>query len=120
MTFIKSFILKWLGVDAEIKNLELSFSLLKSELISARSVIDIHAQRIRHFDSLIDVGVDVHMHSPHSWAVICISGKTEYVRFVDLGHKEIYEISKFIKRFEGNNVCIDTPHRMPKEMFKRF
>lgn len=52
----------------------------------------------------IDVSVDVHeydhRYSP-SWAVLSIQGvKTDYIKFVNLGERDIQEISRFLRNFE--------------------
>jgi len=52
----------------------------------------------------IDVSVDVHQYA-RSWAVISIQGqKEDYIKFVDLGHAEIREISRFLSRFDRTKV----------------
>mgnify|MGYP000383258968 CR=1 FL=1 len=57
----------------------------------------------------IDVSVDVNRHSP-SWAVISIQGeKSDYIKFVDLGQRDIKEIQRFLHHFDRNNRKIDAP-----------
>jgi hypothetical protein len=46
-----------------------------------------------------------------SWAVICIKGKPEYVRFVRLSNNDMREVHYFLKRFEGTNRIIDSPFK---------
>jgi hypothetical protein len=60
---------------------------------------------------LIDIGVDVHYKEPHSWAVICIQGKPEYIKFINLGrdNKTAKEIMMWLRQFEGSNIIIDSP-----------
>lgn len=52
----------------------------------------------------IDVSVDVHeydnRYSP-SWAVISVQGqRTDFIKFVDLGDRNIYDISQFLRQYE--------------------
>jgi hypothetical protein len=49
----------------------------------------------------IDVSVDVH-ESPYSesWAVISIQGKPDYVKFLNLGHSDLMEIKRFLRKFD--------------------
>jgi hypothetical protein len=70
---------------------------------------------------LVDVGVDVHYKEPHSWAVICIQGKPEYIKFVNLcnDNKTARDIMKWLKQFEGSNKTIDSPFRF-KDMMKHW
>ena len=65
----------------------------------------------------IDVAVDIHMKSS-SWAIICIQGKkSDFIKFVDFGQREIIEISNYLRRFEKQNVRLDVPYFIPKDVF---
>ena len=45
---------------------------------------------------LVDIGVDVGFHTEeHSWAVICIAGHPEYVKFLPLTHRDARGILDF-------------------------
>jgi hypothetical protein len=81
--------------------------------------INITEEKINKLVDHFQLGVDVHTHGD-SWAVFCIGGKMEYVRFVRLPCKDIMEISQFIKRFPGSrdDKYIDLPHGMRKDLFK--
>ena len=58
----------------------------------------------------IDVGVDVGFHSDvHSWAVICIAGKPEYVKFLPLETRDARDVLRFLKQFEYSRQIIDSP-----------
>lgn len=69
------------------------------------------------FREATGVGVDVSIQeskmSP-SWAVICINGSKDYVRFVELPAGEIREVGKFLRQFERSRYAIDCPPNMPK------
>lgn len=58
---------------------------------------------------LFDVGTDVGFGDDHSWAVICIQGKPEYVKFIPLDHKDTFEIIDFLRRFQRSKHIIDSP-----------
>jgi len=61
-------------------------------------------------NSITDVGVDVGFHSvDHSWAVVCIQGRPEYVKFVPLEHRDATDVLRFLKQFEYSNKVIDSP-----------
>ena len=60
-------------------------------------------------NSMTDVGTDIHLHSDHSWAVVCIKGRPEYVKFIPLSHKDAYAVLDFLKRFRYSNRVIDSP-----------
>ena len=85
--------------------------------IKIRDAADLHdkshilLEDCRKFmNSICDVGADVGFHSPdHSWAVICIHGKIDYVKFVDMNHRDVMEIAAFLKKFEYSNRVTDSP-----------
>lgn len=61
-------------------------------------------------NSVCDVGTDIGFKdSEHSWAVICIHGKMDYVKFVDMRQRDIRAIADFLKNFEYSNRVIDSP-----------
>ena len=61
-------------------------------------------------NSMVDVGIDVGFHSDdHSWAVVCIKGHPEYVKFAPLLHNDARDILDFLKRFEYSNRVVDSP-----------
>lgn len=61
-------------------------------------------------NSICDVGTDIGFKdSEHSWAVICIHGKMDYVKFVDMRQRDIRAIADFLKNFEYSNRVIDSP-----------
>lgn len=64
--------------------------------------------------NITDVGVDIgYKDSEHSWAVVCIKGKIEYVKFIPLTHESSLEVLKLLKQFAPNkcNRVIDSPLR---------
>jgi hypothetical protein len=67
----------------------------------------------KFMNSICDVGTDVGFRtSDHSWAVICIHGKKDYVKFVDMDQSDIRTIASFLKTFEYSNKVTDSPlHR---------
>lgn len=57
-----------------------------------------------------DVGVDVGFYtSEHSWAVICVAGRPEYVKFLPLNGENTREVINFLKRFQDSHRIIDSP-----------
>lgn len=61
-------------------------------------------------NSICDVGVDVGYHTDdHSWAVICVHGKMDYVKFVDMRQSDIRTIVEFLKHFKYSNMVTDSP-----------
>lgn len=60
-------------------------------------------------NSMMDVGTDIHLHSDHFWAVVCIKGHPEYVSFIPLSHRDAHEVLEVLKRFRYSNRVIDSP-----------
>lgn len=73
-------------------------------------------KRMESVLGVIEVAVDVHEYHPKSWAVICVDGKSSYVKLVDLNAKDAKEIMHFIKNFEYNSAIIDAHPRFVRYM----
>ena len=65
----------------------------------------------RLMTEMLNVSIDVHLKEPHSWAIISIKGKPEYIKFINLGndHKTARDIMMWLKQFEGSNITTDSP-----------
>lgn len=64
----------------------------------------------KFMNSICDIGTDVGFKSnDHSWAVICIHGKVDYVKFIDMNQRDIMAIANFLKNFEYSNRVTDSP-----------
>lgn len=64
----------------------------------------------RLLTQFVDMGVDVGFHpDDHSWAVICIAGNPEYVKFMPLAHKDAKYVLDFLKQFQYSRQVIDSP-----------
>lgn len=61
--------------------------------------------------NVVSVGADVRIPKDYdrSWAVICIEGNYNVVKFVDLHGADYRMILDFLKQYEGSRMCIDTP-----------
>lgn len=88
----------------------------------ATSLAEVRAERIRKLLGNIDVSVDVHHHSG-SWAVVSLQGaKTDYIKFIDLGNRDMMEIARFLRQYDRENVKIDASpfdrHMMNEEIYR--
>lgn len=71
-------------------------------------------------NSMIDVGTDIGFYSDdHSWAVVCIKGHPEYVKFIPLSHRDAHEVLEFLKHFKYSDRVIDSPFAF-KDMVDRY
>lgn len=101
---------KWI-FKAELQQLETQIQKAKDTTVNYESM----EKRIKNVLSNIDVSVDVHEYHKYSssWAVISLQGqKTDYIKFVDLGDRDIRYISEFLRKFERDaNIKVDaSPH----------
>jgi len=73
----------------------------------------------RTLESLVQIGADVVQPNTceRSWAVICLGGKIQQVRFVDFEKKDYRYLIDFLKQFESGRRVIDAPNR---DMFNDF
>lgn len=75
----------------------------------------------RLLTQFIDIGVDVGFHTEeHSWAVICIAGKQEYVKFLPLETRDARDVLRFLKQFEYSRQVIDSPIAFKGMLKNRF
>ena len=59
-------------------------------------------------ENVVHIGTDVYKsENGHSWAVICVEGKMNIIKFIDLNRKDARDIFDFLKHFEGGKHCID-------------
>lgn len=77
---------------------------IKVDLRGLRGLV----HRIEHLESLVQVGVDIHMKGS-SWVVICIAGKSEYVQFRRLEPTEARELLMVVRQMQRHygQVVID-------------
>lgn len=113
---IKEKIKEWL-FSAEIlrikqleKQIEESTSRLRlasNQLCNSEKEIEECRRLLTQF---IDIGVDVGFRSDdHSWAVICIAGRPEYVKFMPLTNRDARGVLDFLKQFQYSRQIIDSP-----------
>ena len=129
---IKNKIKQWLFSE-EIKELQLiknqiekilfNFNNAKEELWKARNsyreAYDLTREAQLIVNKMLDVGVDVHMKDEFSWAVICLQGRPEYVKFIPLTGYDAKNVLMFLRQFEGSNRVIDS-HLGFKDMVKNW
>lgn len=61
-------------------------------------------------NQICDVGVDVGFRGEeHSWAVVCVAGRPEYVKFLPLNRGDARRVMDFLKKFQYSKHVIDSP-----------
>ncbi|MGY0701771.1 MULTISPECIES: hypothetical protein [Bacillus subtilis group] len=108
-SWIKSKVTSFLGIDSlEQKLLEenkrLKFKLKNLEFLNHK-IIEENNSIMKQFN----ISADINHYGNHSWAVISIQGKPEYVKFVNLSNQDMRSVHSFLKQFERTNRTIDSP-----------
>lgn len=102
---------KWKATECTLNKLSKEFKNTYQEQQEQINIIS------RTLQSVISVGADVDSRPlavSHSWAVICIEGRYNVIKFIDLHGKDYRYIIDFLKQFECSRKVIDAPY---KEMF---
>lgn len=77
--------------------------------INNREDINILHNTIRN---VVSVGADVVpnvINGERSWAVVCIEGNYNIVKFIDLHGADYREILNYLKQYEGSRMVVDAP-----------
>lgn len=105
---------RWLFKEEleDLKNMIHEYFLVKKSLLN----------NIELMESILDVGVDVSdpKTQEYSWAVVCIKGHPEHVRFVNLTGQDASQVLNFLKHFENSNVAVDSPVHFRQMFEDRF
>ena len=105
------------GLHLTIKN---SLDLLSLSKMNYQKAYKLSEDSQKLVNSIVDVGTDIGFRSDdHSWAVVCIQGKTDYVKFMPLQHKDARDVAEFLKNFKYSNRCTDSPFGY-KEMINDY
>lgn len=72
------------------------------------------------YNEITDVAVDVGFHdSERSWAVVCIAGRPEYVKFIPLSGADARTVMNFLRQFQYSRTIADSPLRF-KDVLQRY
>jgi len=100
------------NINDAINSYNSAINLHNSARIKCSTAFELAEETRKLIDSIIDVGTDIGFKGKdHSWAVVCIKGKPEYVKFVPLfnRHRDARDIIHFLKQFEYSNRITDSP-----------
>lgn len=128
---VKTKLQGFLGVsklEDELKNYKISnngrVSSIETEFLYHARILSKQDNKISALhdtlSNVVSLGSDISPsgYRSSSWAVVCIEGKTNVVKFLDLNHKSGNEVLRILKSFEGSRHVNDTPMGyFPKEMF---
>lgn len=120
---IRSKLRMFLGIDVFEENYQSHRVWNDSRVLSLERMSNLHGGRLSKHDkeiealhntvsNVVSIGVD---HVPHdrgsSWAVVCIEGKYNVVKFVPLHKSDVNHMLDFLKQFEAGRHVIDTPYK---------
>lgn len=73
------------------------------------------------YNQITDVAVDVGFHdSERSWAVVCVEGRPEYVKFIPLSGADARTVRNFLRQFQYSQTIVDSPLRFKDELQRYF
>jgi len=55
------------------------------------------------------IAVDHDPRGNESWAVVCVDGKPEYVKLINLSRADVREIAYYLKQFDRTSRIVDSP-----------
>lgn len=115
MNKIKEIIKNWLFKEEidKINSILYSQKELKTAIVESRDNYYACSNSLMVAKDMIgrclDIGLDYGI-KDSSWAVVCIKGKPESVRFMRLEASTAREIRDFLKQFDSANVIFDSPY----------
>lgn len=123
---LKEKIRKWL-----LEVLQPDLDALKEDIAKSNDKLEIATQQCqistrqneemkKMYNQITDVAVDVgFINEEHSWAVVCIAGKPEYVKFIPLNGADARTVIEFLRHFQYSNQIVDSPFFF-KDMLKGY
>lgn len=110
-------IVELLKLKKEVDSLKLTKIQYEYLLQQVDSINVDQRQLEKELREITGCGLNVGLKYSPNWAVICIQGKQDFIKFIDLDNKELRDIQHFLRRFDKRNCSIDLPHRIPKDVF---
>jgi protease II len=107
--WIKKKLISFLGIDLLERDMKQENNKLKSELNKLKSLNEKIIEENNFLIKQFNISADINHYENHSWAVISIQGKPEYVKFINLSDQDMRSIHMFLKQFERTNRTIDSP-----------
>ena len=100
-----------IGIDTLVrKSKEIKFEVnsIQSQLDDTSKAISDVYQTV---ESVVSLGADIQPDMNHnkSWAVVCVEGKMNIVKFLPLNYKDADSMLKYLKSFPTSKSVYDTP-----------
>lgn len=115
MRWLKEKIKQWLVKEVlkeEIQKLNQAQACYNRASCLCEKSLENNREMQKMFNEITDVAVDVNMgRNEHSWAVVCIAGKPEYVKFIPLNRNDARSVIDFLNQFQYSKHIVDSPIR---------
>ena len=112
--WIKRKLIAFLEIDSLEEELKQENQKLKSKLNGLNSLNERIIEENNFLIKQFNISADINHYENHSWAVISIQGKPEYVKFINLSNRDMRSVHSFLKQFERTNRAIDSPFQFLK------
>lgn len=113
MRWLKEKIKQWLIKEVlkeEIQKLNQAQACYNRASYLCEESLENNREMQKMFNEITDVAVDVNMgRNEHSWAVVCIAGKPEYVKFIPLNRNDARSVIDFLNQFQYSKHIVDSP-----------
>ena len=112
MKWIKEKIKQWIREEVlkdEIEKMNLARSSYNRASCLCEESLTNNKEIQKMVNEITDVGVDVGYYNDSSWAVVCMAGKPEYVKFMPLTGEDARTVIEFLKHFKYSNCVVDSP-----------
>lgn len=106
LKILKIKIKNWLKAKL-IKLLELD-EIEKKVAYNSQDLKYINSKQQR-LEGLLNIGVDISNYNEENWAVVCLKGKPEYIKFFQFNKRDTRYFLSYLKHFEKANITIDAP-----------
>lgn len=104
-------------------NTRLNFATSSCDEVARQCQISIqqNEEMKKMYNRITDVAVDVGFHDvEHSWVVVCIAGRPEYVKFIPLSRADARTVMNFLRQFQYSQLIVDSPLRFKDELQRYF
>jgi uncharacterized protein YbaA (DUF1428 family) len=131
--WLKTKIIKFLEIDKDRENYNdfiysnnKNINNIKTDIQGFRNSVELQTnrfyERFQHNDeaistlhntieNVVHIATDIEYRETNSrsWAVVCVEGKINIVKFIDLNGRDAREIMMYLKQYEAGRHCIDFP-----------
>ena len=95
--------------ESDLETTSIRFSSIKKDCENWKDALDNSRICLENIRNMFEIGADIHLKDRNSWAVICMNGKPEYVKFVPLQGKDARMVIDMLRQFSPGRRTIDSP-----------